>query len=67
MEKIPGYVARKNGHEEVPQVHPIYDKITAVTYGFLVYQEQVMEISKQMAGYSMGNRTYFVRRLERRK
>ncbi|WP_431146707.1 DNA polymerase III subunit alpha [Bacillus cereus] len=54
MEKIPGYVARKNGHEEVPSIHPIYDEITAVTYGFLVYQEQVMEISKKMAGYSMG-------------
>ncbi|MEX3713481.1 DNA polymerase III subunit alpha [Cytobacillus horneckiae] len=54
MEKIPGYISRKNGHEEVPSVHPIYDKITAVTYGYLVYQEQVMEISKQMAGYSMG-------------
>lgn len=54
MEKIPGYIARKNGQEEVPAVHPLYDGITKVTYGFLVYQEQVMEISKQMAGYSMG-------------
>lgn len=54
IEKIPGYVARRNGVESVPSVHPIYDQITSVTYGYLVYQEQVMEISKQMAGYSMG-------------
>lgn len=54
MEKIPGYIARKNGHGEIPSIHPVYDEITKVTYGYLVYQEQVMEISKQMAGYSAG-------------
>jgi DNA polymerase III alpha subunit len=45
------WVRRRNG-EPVPQIHPILDRITAETYGVLVYQEQVMFICRELAGMS---------------
>lgn len=54
MDYIPKYTALANGHEEIPEVHPVFDKITKNTFGIMIYQEQVMEVAVEMAGYSMG-------------
>ena len=66
MESIPRYIAGKQNPESVvyatPQLKPILD----VTYGCMVYQEQVMQIVRDLAGYSMG-RSDLVRRAMSKK
>ncbi|HET9018375.1 MAG TPA: DNA polymerase III subunit alpha [Acetobacteraceae bacterium] len=53
MANIPAYCQRKQGEKwEAP--HPEIHDILAETYGIMVYQEQVMQIAQQMAGYSLG-------------
>ncbi len=53
MANIPAYCQRKHGEKwEAP--HPEIHDILAETYGIMVYQEQVMQIAQQMAGYSLG-------------
>lgn len=46
------YLARRNGREPVPRVHPIVDAITAKTLGTVIYQEQVMSIAIDAAGFT---------------
>ena len=54
MENIPKYCEVKNGLSERDFLHPTVDHILDETQGIIVYQEQVMEIARQMAGYSLG-------------
>ncbi|MEM0987475.1 MAG: DNA polymerase III subunit alpha [Pseudomonadota bacterium] len=54
MENIPKYCNVKNGREERDYLHPTIDAILDETQGIIVYQEQVMEIARKMAGYSLG-------------
>jgi DNA polymerase-3 subunit alpha len=53
MQYIPTYIKRKHGEEEVEYLHPDLKPILKSTYGVCVYQEQVMKIAQEMAGYSM--------------
>ncbi|MFC4166542.1 DNA polymerase III subunit alpha [Teichococcus aestuarii] len=53
MANIPAYCARKHGEPWEP-VHPAMRHLVEETYGILVYQEQVMQISQDVAGYSLG-------------
>jgi DNA polymerase-3 subunit alpha len=54
MENIPKYCNVKNGREPRTGIHPLIDPILDETQGIIVYQEQVMEIARRMAGYSLG-------------
>ncbi len=54
MENIPKYCEVKNGLRTRESVHPLIDHILEETQGIIVYQEQVMEIARVMAGYSLG-------------
>jgi len=54
MENIPKFCNVKNGREERDFLHPSIDPILDETQGIIVYQEQVMEIARKMAGYSLG-------------
>ena len=54
MENIPIYNARKNGKAEVRYLHPLLEPVLKETYGIPVYQEQVMQMAEQLAGYSLG-------------
>ena len=54
MENIPTYIARKHGHEEVEYPHPMLEDILEPTYGIPVYQEQVMQMAREMGGFSLG-------------
>ena len=47
------YADRKNGRAEIEFPHPATEKFLTTTYGIIVYQEQVMQIAREMAGYSM--------------
>jgi DNA polymerase-3 subunit alpha len=53
MANIPAYCQRKHGEKWEPP-HPAIMHIVSETYGILVYQEQVMQISQDLAGYSLG-------------
>mgnify|MGYP006286601021 CR=1 FL=1 len=66
MDQIPKYIKNKNSPEEVKYDHPILKSILNVTYGCMVYQEQVMQIVRDLAGYSMG-RSDIVRRAMSKK
>lgn len=54
MDNIPTYVRRKHGEEKIQYPHPLLEPILKETYGVIVYQEQVMEIARVLAGYSLG-------------
>jgi DNA polymerase-3 subunit alpha len=54
MENIPAYCDVKNGRRPLQPIHPLIDGILEETQGIIVYQEQVMEIARVMAGYSLG-------------
>jgi DNA polymerase III subunit alpha len=54
MENIPTYCEVKNGQKEREGLHPTIDHILDETQGIIVYQEQVMQIAQEMAGYSLG-------------
>src|SRR3990172_7098605 len=53
MELIPSYIKRKHGKEEVTFIHPGLEPIFKDTYGIGVYQEQMMRIATDLAGYTM--------------
>ncbi len=54
MESIPKYIFGKNNPDKVEYQHPIMKNVLDVTYGCMVYQEQVMQIVRDVAGYSLG-------------
>ena len=54
MENIPKFCNVKNGREKRESLHESIDPILDETQGIIVYQEQVMEIARRMAGYSLG-------------
>ncbi|MEK7627341.1 MAG: DNA polymerase III subunit alpha [Patescibacteria group bacterium] len=54
MEHIPEYIDAKHGRKKINYLHPKMKPILENTYGVIVYQEQVLEIVKQLAGFSYG-------------
>ena len=52
MEFIPAYIRRMHGEEPVEYRHPLLEPIFKETYGFPVYQEQLMSAAMQLAGYT---------------
>ena len=61
MDQIPRYIQNKLNPEHAVYTHPALKPILNVTYGCMVYQEQVMQIVRELAGYSLG-RADLVRR-----
>jgi len=53
MANIPTYCARKRGDEPVEYLHPLLEPILKPTYGVITYQEQVQQIAKSLAGYTL--------------
>ncbi|HEY4497410.1 MAG TPA: DNA polymerase III subunit alpha [Candidatus Paceibacterota bacterium] len=53
MELIPSFIARKHGKESVVYLHPKLEPILSPTYGIAVYQEQIMQITRDLGGFSM--------------
>lgn len=54
MDNIPRYIEVKHGREDPAYMHPMLEPILRETNGVIIYQEQVMEIAKQLAGYTLG-------------
>lgn len=53
MELIPSFIKRKHGQERITYLHPKLEPILGTTYGIGVYQEQMMRIARDLAGYSL--------------
>ena len=54
MDQIPKYVACRHDASKIVYDHPLLEPILKVTYGCAIYQEQVMQIVRDLAGFSMG-------------
>lgn len=67
MENIDSYVARKHGREEIEYMHPDLEPILNDTYGIIVYQEQVMKIGSEIAGFSLGKADLMRRAMGKKK
>lgn len=53
MDLIPTYIRRKHGQEKISYLHPRLEKILKNTYGVGVYQEQMMSIARDLAGFTL--------------
>ena len=67
MDLIPDYIRGKNDPSTIKTAHPLLDDICAETYGIMVYQEQVMEAAKVIAGYSLGGADMLRRAMGKKK
>lgn len=67
MKSIPLYIANKKNPESVVYKHPLLKDILEDTYGCMVYQEQVMEICRRLAGYTYGHADIVRRAMAKKK
>ncbi|MBW4612526.1 MAG: DNA polymerase III subunit alpha [Desmonostoc vinosum HA7617-LM4] len=64
---IPKFINRKHGRETIDYEHTILEPILDETYGIMVYQEQIMKIAQDMAGYSLGQADLLRRAMGKKK
>ncbi|MCL2265870.1 MAG: DNA polymerase III subunit alpha [Treponema sp.] len=67
MQNIPRFVDSKNGKQEITYPDKSLEEVLKETYGVIVYQEQVMEVAKIIAGYSMGKADLLRRAMGKKK
>ncbi|MDY3051663.1 MAG: DNA polymerase III subunit alpha [Ndongobacter sp.] len=67
MDQIPTYVDVRHHPEKARYLHPMLEPILKTTYGVIVYQEQVMQIVQQLAGYSLGGADNLRRAMSKKK
>lgn len=67
MDSIPKYIWGRHHPDQVSYLHPSLESILNVTYGCIVYQEQVMEICRKLAGYSYGRADLVRRAMSKKK
>ncbi|GAB6138104.1 hypothetical protein JCM15060_12930 [Halanaerobaculum tunisiense] len=64
---VEDFIARRHGNEEIEYPHPDLQEILEPTYGVILYQEQVMQIVQQIAGYSLGEADILRRSMGKKK
>ena len=64
---IPKFIDRKHGREKVEYQHPLLEPILQETYGTLCYQEQIMKMAQDLAGYSLGQADLLRRAMGKKK
>ena len=67
MKSIPVYIENKKAPDKIKYIHPKLKEILGETYGVMVYQEQVMEICRKLAGYSYGHADIVRRAMAKKK
>ncbi len=67
MDSIPQYIEARHNHGKIKYAHPSLENILRSTYGCIVYQEQVMSIFREMAGYSYGHADVVRRAMSKKK
>ncbi len=61
------YINRKHGRERVTYSHPLLEPVLSDTYGIILYQEQIMQIARDMAGYSLAEADMLRRAMGKKK
>ncbi|MFB2893230.1 DNA polymerase III subunit alpha [Aerosakkonemataceae cyanobacterium BLCC-F50] len=64
---IPKFIDRKHGKEEINYEHPLLEPILQETYAVLVYQEQIMKMAQDLAGYTLGQADLLRRAMGKKK
>lgn len=64
---IDSYIKRKHGEEKITYLDPSLEQITKSTYGFLIYQEQIMQLANVYANYSLGEADILRRAMSKKK
>jgi DNA polymerase III subunit alpha len=64
---VKDFVDCKHGRKPITSLHPLVDETVKPTYGVIVYQEQVMQIAQQLAGYSLGGADLLRRAMGKKK
>ena len=64
---IDSYIKRKHGEEKITYLDPSLEEITKSTYGFLIYQEQIMQVANIYAGYTLGEADILRRAMSKKK
>ena len=67
MDSIGRYIENRHHPEKITYKHPLLEPILKVTYGCIVYQEQVMQIFRSLAGYSLGRADIVRRAMSKKK
>ncbi len=67
MENIDIYISRKHGRETIEYLHPKLEAILKETYGIIVYQEQVMRVASELAGFSLSKADNLRRAMGKKK
>lgn len=67
MDNIDNFIARREGREKIDYIHPDLEDILKPTYGIIVYQEQIMQIVRKLAGYSFGEADILRRAMSKKK
>ena len=67
MDQIPKYISNKNNSDNISYIHESLIPALKVTYGCMVYQEQVMQIVRDVAGYSLGRSDLMRRAMSKKK
>ena len=67
MDSIPKFIACKQDPRKIRYLHPSLEPILSVTYGCIVYQEQVIQIFQQLGGYSLGQADMVRRAISKKK
>jgi len=67
MENIPTYINRKNGKQKIEYLHPLLEPILKNTYGIIVYQEQVMQVASDIAGFPLSKADTLRRAMGKKK
>lgn len=67
MQSIPRYIECRHHPEKVTYKHPLLEPILGVTYGCMIYQEQVMQVFQSLAGYSLGKADMVRRAMSKKK
>ncbi len=67
MDAIPDFIKNKKAPDKIHYLHPLMESILKVTYGIIVYQEQVMDVVRTLAGYSMGGADNIRRMMSKKK
>ncbi|MDO4963255.1 MAG: DNA polymerase III subunit alpha [bacterium] len=67
MENIKTYINRKNGLEKIDYIDPSLTDILKSTYGIMIYQEQIMQIARTMADYTLGEADILRKAMSKKK
>ncbi|MDB6124822.1 MAG: dnaE [Pedosphaera sp.] len=67
MDLIPEFIKRRHGEVKIEYEHPLLERICSETYGIMVYQEQVMQATQILAGYTLGGADLLRRAMGKKK